>query len=116
MRPGFSGWGAGSQQNVDSNLSRFHRWAKRLVGATPAGKRTEITIETDRIVTIRRRHAHEVWCRECGRLVDAIGLDEAGILGGVAQPGLRDQAWAQGWHVCEGWDGELLICVDSLLK
>jgi len=116
MRSGLGGRGPEFQQNVGSNLSRFHRWAKRLVGATPARKRTEITIETDRVVTIRRRRAHEVWCRECGRLVDAVGLDEAGVVGGVAQAGVRDQAWAQAWHVCEGWDGELLICVQSLLK
>ena len=86
------------------------------MGAEPAYKRTEVTIETDRVVTIRRRRSTRVWCRECGRVVDAIGLEEAGSLSGMKQPMLRDQAGAAGWHICEGWDSEMLICLDSVLK
>jgi hypothetical protein len=108
--------GAGNRANVESNLSRFQRWAKRLIGSTPAYKRTEVTIETDRVVTIRRRVSLRVWCRECGRVVDAIGVEEAGALSGRKPPTLTDEAGADGWHVCEGWDGEMLLCLDSVLK
>jgi hypothetical protein len=108
--------GAGNRANVESNLSRFRSWAKRLIGSTPAYKRTEVTIETDRVVTIRRRRSLRVWCVECGHVVDAVGAEEAGALCGMKQPMLRDRAEASGWHVCEGWDGEMLVCLDSLLK
>ncbi len=86
------------------------------MGGTSAYKRTEVTIETDRIITIRRRRSTRVWCRECGCSVDAIGVDEASALTGRKPMKLRDQAGAAGWHVCEGWDGEMLICLESVLK
>jgi hypothetical protein len=82
----------------------------------PAYKRTEITVETDHITTIRRRRSFQVWCGTCGRMVDAIGAEEAGALTGKKQTQLRDQAGAEGWHVCESWDGEMVICLDSVLK
>ncbi|HET6181703.1 MAG TPA: hypothetical protein VFE61_32590 [Candidatus Sulfotelmatobacter sp.] len=85
------------------------------MGGAPTRKRTEITIETDMIVTIRRRRSTRVWCRECGCAVDAVGLEEAGFLRGVTHPKPSD-AVAANWHVCEGWDGQLLICLESLLK
>jgi hypothetical protein len=81
-----------------------------------AYKRTEITVETDRVVTIRRRRSHRVWCRECGREVDAVGADEAATLAGLTQTQLRDRAGANRWHMCEGWDDETLICLESLLN
>jgi hypothetical protein len=49
-------------------------------------------------------------------MVDAIGVEEAGALTGMKQTQLRDMAGAQGWHICEGWGGEMLICLDSVLK
>jgi hypothetical protein len=86
------------------------------MGAAPAYTRTEVTIETERVVTIRRRRSLRVWCGECGRVVDAIGVEEAGTLSGAQQPDLSDHAGAKAWHVCEGWDGEMLLCLDSVLK
>ena len=86
------------------------------MGAAPAYKRTEVTVETDRVVTIRRRRSIRVWCRECGRVVDAIGVEEAGALSGGKQPKVKDHAGADGWHLCEAWDGEMLVCLDSVLK
>jgi hypothetical protein len=86
------------------------------MGAAPTHKRTEVTFETHRVVTIRRRLSLCAWCRECGRMVDAIGIKEAGALSGSKAPQLSEQAGAKGWHICEGWDGEMLICLDSVLK
>lgn len=86
------------------------------MGAQATYKRTEVTVETDRVVTVRRRLSLRAWCRECGRVVDAIGVEDAGTLCGMTQPMLRDEAEATGWHICEGWDGEMLICLDSVLK
>lgn len=86
------------------------------MGAAPAYRRTEVTFETERVVTIRRRLSLRAWCGDCGRMVDAIGVEQAGELCGMKPPMLRDQAEATGWHVCEGWDGETLLCLDSVLK
>lgn len=58
------------------------------------GKRTEITIETDQILIIRRRSSTQVWCRECGREVNIVGLGEAGVLTGMSGQALRDCAQA----------------------
>jgi hypothetical protein len=82
----------------------------------PAYKRTEITVETEQVTTIRRRRSLRVWCAECGTVVDAVGVEEAGAISGMKQPKLRDHAGAVGWHVCEGWNGEMLICLESVLK
>ena len=54
----------------------------------PGHKRTEVTIETERVVTIRRRRSLRVWCRTCGCAVDAIGVEEAGALVGMKKPNL----------------------------
>ena len=82
----------------------------------PAYRRTEVTIETEWVTTIRRRRSIRVWCRECGCVVDAVGAEEAGAIAGMKPPKLREQAGTEGWHVCEGWDGETLFCVESVLK
>lgn len=86
------------------------------MGSMPAYKRTEVTIETDRVTTIRRRRSVQVWCKKCVRVVDAVGLEEAGAMVGITQLKVRDCAGDAGWHVCEGWNGEALICLESLLK
>ena len=47
-------------------------------------KRTEITIETDRIVVLSRRKVSVVsWCRECNQNVKMITADEAASIAGV---------------------------------
>jgi hypothetical protein len=48
----------------------------------------QITIETDEVTIIRRHHAHRIWCRECAREVEVVGLEEAGVLAGMTQPAL----------------------------
>jgi hypothetical protein len=46
-----------AEPSVGGNLSRFLRWAKRLAAAIARHRRIEITVETDRIVIIRRRRS-----------------------------------------------------------
>ena len=81
-----------------------------------ATRRMQITIETDQVTVIRRRHSTRTWCGECGSEVDVVRIEEAGVLIGMTQPVLRDYAKAQRWHLCEAADGSLLICLDSLLR
>jgi hypothetical protein len=103
-------------QNVESTLSRFQRWAKRLVGAETAKKRTEITVETDRILIIRRRRVIRGWCQECGAEVDLVTLQDAGAIAKMSLAALQDRPQAQALHFCQGLDGAPLICLESLLK
>ena len=98
----------------------FRRWAKVSELSVAAYKRTEITLETDRIWIIRKLHSRRAWCAECGREVDMVGLKEAQALSGIAQPlttqptlpGCGD---GRGWHWSETADGSLLICLESVL-
>ena len=46
------------EPSVVSNLPWFERWAKRLLSALAVHRRIEITLETDRIVIIRRRKSN----------------------------------------------------------
>jgi hypothetical protein len=79
-------------------------------------RRTEITVETDRVFVIRRRRSIRAWCSECGCEVDLVGEGEVEILTGMLGHTLRDRAEARGWHLCEGPDGSRLVCLESLLK
>lgn len=99
-----------------SNLSRFWGWDKlRRSGAT-VHKRTEITIETDRVLIIRRRRSIRAWCPECGREVDMVDRQEAEDLTGISGHAIRERAQAPGWHLSDGEDGIGLVCLESLLK
>lgn len=81
-----------------------------------AYRKTEITIETQRVVTIRRRRVPRAWCAECGGDVDMVNLVEVQALTELQHPVLRDSAEAQKWHFCVGPDGTTLVCLESLLK
>jgi len=79
-------------------------------------KRIEITIETERVLIIRRRRSTRAWCQACGREVDMVGLAEVEAITGAVQPMLQDSDEARGWHLAEGQGGTLLICLESLRK
>jgi len=78
-------------------------------------RRTEVTIETDRVLVIQR-HSTRVWCRECGREVEALGLAYASALTGITEHGMRHGGQAWKWHLSESQDGAPVICLESLLK
>src|SRR5208282_3201287 len=105
----------------------FRRWAKVSERAVAAYKRTEITLETDRIWIIRKSHSRRAWCAECGREVDMVVLKEAEVLSGMTQPMLSQPLTTQpmlpggrgdsrGWHWSEAADGSPLVCLESLLR
>lgn len=79
-------------------------------------KRTEITIETERVVTIRRRRSMRARCPTCGREVDMVSLAEAETLTGMNGKVLREYAAERGWHLIQGQDGSDLICLESWVK
>ncbi len=77
-----------------------------------ARKRTEITIETNQLVIIRRQRSTRAWCQKCGCDVDVV---QAEILTGVAHPRLGGGE-VRKWHSVEAPDGSSLVCLPSLLK
>lgn len=82
-------------------------------GEMAVHKRTEITIETDRVLIIRRRRILRAWCEECGHEVEMVDPREAEAIAAVRGLPLRDCAQ---WHVAQSHEGTGLICLDSLLK
>jgi hypothetical protein len=76
--------------------------------------RTEITVETDRVLIIRR--SIRAWCRQCGREVDMLSLGEAEALTAVSGQELCASAQAHRWHLCENQQGTCLVCLESLRK
>jgi hypothetical protein len=81
-----------------------------------AQKRTEITVETDNVLIIRRRRSIRGWCAECGCEVNMVGLAEAEAVARMTAEALRDRAQARGWHLSAGRDGNKLVCLESLLR
>lgn len=78
-------------------------------------KRTEITIETDRIVVLSRRKVSVVsWCHECGRRIKIITVDEAATIAGVTSRTIYRWADAEKLHFTETAEGVLMICSSSL--
>jgi hypothetical protein len=81
-----------------------------------AHKRTEIIVETDRVLIIRRRRSIRIWCPKCQCEVDMVALEEGEALTGMSGQALRDHAEAGKCHLHESQDGALLVCLESLLK
>jgi len=83
---------------------------------TPS-KRKEITVETERILVIRRRYrAIEVWCDECLEAVVMIRPDQAAAVSGRSLRAIFGDIERAELHFLEQADGMLLICLNSLLR
>lgn len=80
--------------------------------ASTAHKRIEITIQTEKILTIRRSTCARLWCRVCGCEVDVV---RAEILSGGSQK-MFDTVAKTSWHCFEAPDGTTLVCLESLAK
>ena len=81
-----------------------------------AHRRTEITVETERVLIIRRRPLVRAWCQECGGEVEMVSLEEAEALIEVSGQELCESAEAPRWHLSENQEGICLVCLESLLK
>ena len=91
----------------------FRRWAKASDRPVAGYKRTEITVETDRVWIIRKSHLTRGWCVDCGREVDFVDVKEAAALCGVNEPLIFDTD-DRGCHCVQAADGSSLICLESL--
>jgi hypothetical protein len=94
----------------------YHRfWARAIQGGSVAlHKRTQITIETDQVLIIRRQRAGRAWCRVCQEEVDVVRTEQTrGLVQSFPD---STSVRTQGLHLCEGSDGCALVCLNSLLR
>jgi len=77
-------------------------------------RKIEITIETDRVLSISRRFA--TWCAACADLTIMVRVDEAAALAGVSARTVYWRMETGQLHCTETPEGLQLICLNSLLK
>ncbi|HEX8139605.1 MAG TPA: hypothetical protein VF544_18745 [Pyrinomonadaceae bacterium] len=81
-------------------------------------RRTEIIVETERVILIRRRRRERkrvLWCEACGAESLMLTMEEAAALLGVTSRQVLRWAEAGSLHWTEPEAGALLICRTSLL-
>ena len=79
-------------------------------------RRTEITIETERLVIMARSFTRKQlsWCSWCDEGVDMLSTDNAALVGKVSSRTIFRWVEAGIVHSSETPDGLLLICPNSL--
>ena len=77
-------------------------------------KRTEITIETERVLVVSRSNKLITWCGGCGAHVEMLTADEAALLAGVSTRAIFRWAEAGQIHFAETPEGLLLVCPNAL--
>ena len=79
--------------------------------------RTEVTVETERVLVIRRRYqAIETWCDLCAEKVVMIRPDQAAAVSGQSLRAIFGAIEQARLHFAEQSDGLLLICLNSLIR
>ena len=77
-------------------------------------RRTEITVETSRLVIRRSKNQTLVWCLECSSPVESVTPEEAAVLAGVNTRGVYAWVEAAQLHLIETAEQAPLICLNSL--
>lgn len=78
-------------------------------------RRTQITIETERIVLLRQaRTTSRLCCPVCSQLM--VSVDEAARLAGVSTRVIYTLVEADQLHFTEATEGRLFVCPKSLLN
>jgi hypothetical protein len=100
---------------LEQGLARGNRTDAHLGNPLMRKSRTEITIETDRIIVISRsRNSLPIWCQACEKRVSMVTIDEAAIVGQVSSRAICRWIEKGELHFIETASGRLLICLDSI--
>jgi hypothetical protein len=79
-------------------------------------RKTEITIQTHRVLVIRqRRITTHLWCERCGGQVEMLAAEQAAAAFGLSQRVLFRKIEGGQLHFTETDEGPLLICSNSIL-
>jgi hypothetical protein len=95
------------------------RFSDLVQGSLAAGKLTRvrrITVESERLLVVVHQKGAESWCPGCGANVTMVGLEEAVAIAAVSRRVIFRQIEERRLHFSETTPGELLICLNSLLK
>lgn len=80
-------------------------------------RKTEITVETERLLLIRRRRPWvRAWCDGCAKHANMITAAEAAAAARVSSRTVYRWVEAEKVHFTETLEGLLLICFNSLTK
>jgi len=80
-------------------------------------RRTEITVETEEVWIIKRsRQAAPAWCSQCAATTWMIAPKQASLVSEQSLSAIRRQVTEGQLHFTETEEGQLLICLNSLLK
>ncbi len=80
-------------------------------------RKTEITVETERVLVIRgARRARVVWCAACSAQVKMVTPEQAALVARVSARTIYRWVEAERLHFSETPDGWLLVCLNSLLQ
>lgn len=78
-------------------------------------RRTEITIETERLLVIQaRKTSARAWCQSCGKRVQMLTTDEAAQAARVSSRLVYRWIEADKLHFTETTGSRLLVCIASL--
>ena len=78
-------------------------------------KRTEITIETERLLVVSQRRERTVlWCHVCASSLPMLTADVAAMIAGTTPQMILEQAEAGKLHSVLTREGRVFICSNSL--
>jgi hypothetical protein len=77
-------------------------------------KRTEVMIETERLLVIRNRPQSVMWCERCRDEVRMLTVDQAALVTGVRSLIIYRMVETGDLHFAENDEGILLVCLRSL--
>jgi hypothetical protein len=76
----------------------------------------KLTVESERILVVLHQKGTGSWCPVCGAGVTMVGIEEAVAIADVSPGAIYRQIEQRRLHFSESTPGELLICLNSLLK
>jgi hypothetical protein len=86
-------------------------------GRVKVRKKTTVSVETERILTIKRRRLEiDGWCQGCGEQVKLVTPETASAMTGLSVRAICRMVEASEVHFLETPSGSLLICLNSLLR
>ncbi len=87
----------------------------RRKGVGDTKRRTEITVETSRVLVIGKcRRSLLGWCSGCGQRVRMVTPEEAAMAAGTSARAIYRLVEANELHFTETPDARLFICLNSL--
>jgi hypothetical protein len=78
-------------------------------------RRTEITLQTERTISIKSSRALTALCEQCGREVQMFTPGQAALISGLSSREVYHRVETSEVHFTETVEGLLLVCLDSLL-